>query len=118
MTNTRSSILDAEKYLPASDALRTQRQASLKVSAKGPPARTSNQFFGVGPITNMTADEVERRALRFEFEAWLEANYRKLDDHGRDLGPFTVGEIERSMHRGYPADKIVLDMMREIHRYF
>ena len=22
------------------------------------------------------------------------------------------------MHRGYPADKILLDMMREIHRYF
>src|SRR6202035_4381497 len=85
---------------------------------KGRPARTSNQFFGVGPITNMTADEVERRALRYEFEAWLEANYRKVDDRGRDLGPFTLGEIERSMHRGYPADKIVLDMVREIHGYF
>ena len=24
----------------------------------------------------------------------------------------------RSMHRGYPADKVILDMMREIHRYF
>jgi phosphoserine aminotransferase len=66
----------------------------------------------------MTADERERRLLRFEFERWLETNYRKLDDRGGDRGPFTVGEIERSMHRGYPADKIVLDMMRAIHRYF
>ncbi len=66
----------------------------------------------------MTADECERRLLRFEFEHWLETHYRKLDDRGGDRGPFTVGEIERSMHRGYPADKIVLDMMRAIHRYF
>lgn len=102
----------------ALNRLRTQRETLLKETATGPPARTSNPFFGVGPITNMTADEVERRALRFAFEAWFEANYRKVDDRGRDLGPFTVGEIERSMHRGYPADKIVLDMMREIHRYF
>lgn len=100
------------------EILKAQREASLKATAKGPPARTSNQFFGVGPITNMTRDEVARRALRFEFEAWLETHYRKVDDYGRDLGPFTVGELERSMHRGYPADKIVLDMMREIHRYF
>jgi len=98
--------------------LTAQRQTSLHATASGPPPRTSNQFFGVGPITNMTADEVERRALRYQFESWLEANYRKLDDQGRDLGPFTAGELERSMHRGYPADKIVLDMMREIHRYF
>jgi lactate dehydrogenase-like 2-hydroxyacid dehydrogenase/phosphoserine aminotransferase len=66
----------------------------------------------------MIADEVERRLRRFEFEAWVEANYRKRDERGNDLGPFTVGELERSMHRGYPADKIVLDMMREIHGYF
>src|ERR1700761_2146362 len=100
------------------DLLKAQRQTSLTATAEGPPERTLNQFFGVGPITNMSADEYERRAVRFEFEAWLEANYRKLDDRGRDLGPFTVGELDRSMHRGYPADKIVLDMMREIHRYF
>jgi phosphoserine aminotransferase len=91
---------------------------SLEHTSGGPPARTSNPFFGVGPITNMAADEVERRTLRFQFEAWLEKNYRKLDDRGLDQGPFTTGELERSMHRGYPADKIVLDMMREIHRYF
>ncbi|MBA2484339.1 MAG: phosphoglycerate dehydrogenase, partial [Nitrosomonas sp.] len=34
------------------------------------------------------------------------------------LGPITRGELDRCMHRGYPADKVVLDMMREIHRYF
>ena len=101
-----------------STVLAAQRKASLLATAGGPPARTINPFFGVGPITNMSADEYERRALRFQFEAWLEANYRKMDDRGRDLGPFTVGELERSMHRGYPADKIVLDMMREIHSYF
>lgn len=98
--------------------LQTQRDSASSASAAGPPARTSNPFFGVGPITNMTADEYERRLLRFELEHWLEASYRKLDDRGGDRGPFTVGEIERSMHRGYPADKIVLDMMRAIHRYF
>lgn len=100
------------------DDLKAWRDASEQATRNGPPARTSNQFFGVGPITNMTRDEVERRAMRFQFEAWLERTYRKLDDRGNDIGPFTPGEIERSMHRGYPADKIVLDMMREIHRYF
>ncbi len=101
-----------------STTLQAQRESALRATASGPPARTVNAFFGVGPITNMTADEHERRLLRFEFEHWLETNYRKLDDRGSDRGPFTVGEIERSMHRGYPADKIVLDMMRAIHRYF
>ncbi|MDE2384115.1 MAG: phosphoglycerate dehydrogenase [Alphaproteobacteria bacterium] len=95
-----------------------QYQATLALTREGPPARTSNQFFGVGPITDGVADEAEARALRFEFEHWLEQNYRKLDDKGRDLGPFTVAEMGRSMHRGYPADKVILDMMREIHRYF
>ena len=102
----------------AIDTLKAQREAALRATETGPPERTSNAFFGVGPITNMTADERERRMLRFDFERWLEANYRKLDDRGGDRGPFTAGEIERSMHRGYPADKIVLDMMRAIHRYF
>ncbi len=100
------------------DKLKAQRTASLQATKNGPPARTTNQFFGVGPITDMTANEVERRLLRFQFEAWLETNYRKQDDQGRDLGPITRGELDRCMHRGYPADKVVLDMMREIHRYF
>ena len=98
--------------------LKKQRLAALKATEAGPPKRTSNQFFGVGPITDATTDEVDSRLLRFEFEAWLEKNYRKVDDKGRDLGPFTVAEIARSMHRGYPADKFLADMMREIHRYF
>ncbi|MGB8314901.1 MAG: NAD(P)-dependent oxidoreductase [Aestuariivirga sp.] len=100
------------------EELKKQRLAALKATEAGPPRRTSNPFFGVGPITDATADEVAARLLRFEFEAWLEKNYRKLDDKGRDLGPFTVAEIGRSMHRGYPADKFLADMMREIHRYF
>ena len=66
----------------------------------------------------MTADEVESRLLRFEFEAWLEENYRKVDDTNQGIAAFTNAEIGRSMHRGYPADKILVDMMREIHRYF
>lgn len=94
------------------------REASLQATAGGPPPRTQNPFFGVGPITDMARDEADSRALRFEFEHWLEQNYRKLDDTGRDIGPFTAAEIGRSMHRGYPADKFLLDMMREIHRYF
>ncbi|MEP9390490.1 NAD(P)-dependent oxidoreductase [Mesorhizobium sp. KR9-304] len=98
--------------------LEKQRQRALDDAGACPPRRVSNPFFGVGPITDGTSDEVERRRLRFEFEAWLESRYRKLDDTGRDIGAFTAGELARSMHRGYPADKILCDMMREIHRYF
>ena len=100
------------------EELKKQREAVLSVTAGGPPARTVNPFFGVGPITNMLADEVERRLYRFEFEAWLEANYPKVDDTGKRIGPVTVGELDRCMHRGHPADKVVVDMMHEIHRYF
>ncbi len=100
------------------DDLKAQREASLAATAGGVPARTSNPFFGVGPITDLTTDEVDARLTRLEFDAWLEANYRKVNDKGESIGPFTTAEIGRSMHRGYPADKILLDMMREIHRYF
>ncbi|MCP5085068.1 MAG: phosphoglycerate dehydrogenase [Alphaproteobacteria bacterium] len=98
--------------------LKAQRDASLQATAGGPPTRTINQFFGVGPITDLTSDEVDSRRMRFEFEAWLEANYPKVDDNNNPIGAFTASEIGRSMHRGYPADKILLDMMGEIHRYF
>lgn len=94
------------------------RDESLAATAGGPPPRTINPFFGVGPITDMARDEADSRQLRFAFERWLEQTYRKLDDNGRDAGCFTAAEIGRSMHRGYPADKFLLDMMREIHRYF
>ena len=100
------------------DDLKRQREASLEATKSGPPARTKNPFFGVGPITDGAADEAEARQNRFAFEAWVEKTYRKLDDSGRDLGPFTTAELSRSMHRGYPADKVLVDMMREIHRYF
>ena len=100
------------------DDLKAQRDASLAATANGAPTRTSNQFFGVGPITDMTSDEVDGRRLRLEFDAWLEENYAKVDDRGNRIGSFTTAEIGRSMHRGYPADKVLLDMAREIHRYF
>ncbi|MGI9462387.1 MAG: NAD(P)-dependent oxidoreductase, partial [Aestuariivirgaceae bacterium] len=100
------------------ESLKAQRAASIDATRGGPPARTVNQFFGVGPITDMTGDEVESRLLRFEFDAWLEANYRKVDDNNQPNAAFTTSEVGRSMHRGYPADKILVDMMREIHRYF
>ncbi len=98
--------------------LLAEREKALKATAAGRPRATSNPFFGVGPITDAVPDEVEARKARFEFEHWLEANYRKKDDKGRDVGPFTVAEVSRSMHRGYPADKFIHDMMREIHGYF
>ncbi len=98
--------------------LQNQQEASIEATKSGPPGRTKNPFFGVGPITDGAADEVDSRLQHFEFERWLEKNYRKLDDTGKDVGPFTSAEIGRSMHRGYPADKFLLDMMREIHRYF
>ncbi len=100
------------------DKMKAMREESLSATSGGPPPRTINPFFGVGPITDMARDEADSRQLRFEFEHWLEQNYRKLDDKGRDIGAFTAAEIGRSMHRGYPADKFLLDMMREIHRYF
>src|SRR5579872_3748435 len=98
--------------------LELELQRAIAATAGGPPQRTSNVFFGVGPITDGTMGEADARLTRFEFDTWLEQTYRKLDDKGRDLGPFTTAEIGRSMHRGYPADKILQHMMREIHRYF
>ena len=95
--------------------LKAARNTAVEASKSGPPARTINPFFGVGPITDMTCDEVDSRRMRVEFENWLEKTYRKRDDQGNDIGPFTAAEIGRSMHRGYPADAILLDMMGEIH---
>jgi len=100
------------------DQLKAALNTAVEASKSGPPARTINQFFGVGPITDMTCDEVDSRRMRIDFENWLEKTYRKLDDQGNDIGPFTTAEIGRSMHRGYPADAILLDMMGEIHGYF
>ncbi len=100
------------------DKLKAARQLSLDLTAGGTPERTQNQFFGVGPITDMTLDEVDARKRRIEFETWIEATYPKLDDRGNVIGNFTTAELARGMHRGYPADKVLLDMMGAIHRYF
>ncbi len=98
--------------------LETARQNALNSSSSGVPPRTLNPFFGVGPITDMTLDEIDARTHRMRFEAWLEANYPKLNDQGKTIGNFTASELGRGMHRGYPADKVLGDMMYEIHRYF
>ena len=104
--------------MASTDQLKAARLASLKATAAGAPAPTINPFFSVGPITNMTCDEMDARCLDHEFDAWVEANYPKLDDQGKQVGNFTTAELARGMHRGYPADKVLNDMMREIHRYF
>ena len=104
--------------MASTDQLNAARLASLAATAAGAPTPTSNPFFGVGPITDMTRDEMDARTQRFEFDAWLETNYPKLDDQGNKVGNFTAAELGRGMHRGYPADKVLNDMMREIHRYF
>jgi len=98
--------------------LKNARDQAIVLTEQSAPSATSNQFFGVGPITDMTQNEVDARLLRFEFDAWIEANYPKLDDKGNKIGTFTTSEIGRGMHRGYPADKVLNDMMREMHRYF
>jgi lactate dehydrogenase-like 2-hydroxyacid dehydrogenase/phosphoserine aminotransferase len=98
--------------------LKTQRLDAIEQTKDGAPSIPSNPFFGVGPITDATTDEVDSRLRRYEFDRWIEATYRKLDDRGNDIGAFTTAELSRSMHRGYPADKILTDMMRAIHRYF
>ncbi len=100
------------------DQLKAIRQSSLDVTAGGPPARTSNQFWGVGPITDMTRDEVHARLLRFEYEAWIEENYPLLSDKGVAVGKSTFRELNRSIHHGFPAENVLRDMVREIHRYF
>lgn len=100
------------------DDLHAERRAALTLTQTGAPSIPSNPFFGVGPITDATLDEADSRLRRYEFDRWIEANYRKFDDTGKDIGAFTTTELSRSMHRGYPADKILLDMMRAIHRYF
>ena len=96
----------------------TLRLNSIKAIKNGVPSRTSNQFFGVGPITDMTVDEVANRKMKIEFDHWVEATYPKLDDAGNKIGNYTSAELGRGMHRGYPADKVLLDMMSEITRYF
>lgn len=93
--------------------------ASAKVAtASGPPKGPDNPFWGVGPITDMIADEQEAAATREKFEAWLAASYRKKTDAGEDVGGFTSYELSRSMHRGYPGDAILCDLAHHIHRYF
>ncbi len=100
------------------EKLHAIRQASIEETAGGPPARTSNQFFGVGPITDMTRDEVHARLLRYDFEAWIEENYPLLSDQGNVVGKSSFREFNRSIHRGFPAEPVLRDMVREIHRYF
>jgi hypothetical protein len=94
------------------------RRGAIERTSSGAPRPTSNPFFGVGPITDAVPDEVAARQQQFEFANWLEKNYRKKSDKGEDLGPLTVAEVSRSMHRGYPADAFIIDMMRTIHSYF
>ena len=95
-----------------------EREDAIRRTVSGPPRSTGNPFFGVGPITDAIPDAVAARMQQFEFAHWVEKTYRKKSDTGTDLGPFTVAEISRSMHRGTPADAIILDMMRTIHAYF
>lgn len=93
------------------------RQSAIEAS-QDVPVRTKNPFFGVGPITDGICRPMEASQNRFEFERWIESRYRKKDDRGWDLGPFSAAELGRSMHRGEPADTILKDMMHTIHRYF
>ncbi|MCX7347260.1 MAG: hypothetical protein NTU78_16275, partial [Alphaproteobacteria bacterium] len=58
------------------ESLKGQRETSLKATVGGPPLRTSNPFFGVGPITDGALDEADSRLTRLAFEHWLETNYR------------------------------------------
>lgn len=94
------------------------RARALASTAEGPPAAPINKFWGVGPISDMTADDFERRMRRFEFEAWYEANYSLIDDQGKPIGVVTAGEQKTSMHRGYPSEKVVADYLRAVHENF
>lgn len=100
------------------ERLKQQYQETIAKYNECHPIRKSNQFYGVGPITNLALDEMDGRMKKLEFEKWVEENYLKYDDKGNPIGNFTVSELNRSMHRGYPADEILLDMVRGIHNYF
>lgn len=122
MVKSASVSTKADERIPMTAMTREQllaaKQASLHFVDIAKPMPTSNPFFGVGPITDAVPDEVSARQARLDFEHWIEKNYRKFDDKGHDIGPFTAAEFSRSMHRGYPADKVIHDMMRQIHSYF
>lgn len=118
MTQPAAPPVLGEPIAPPVQALLSVRQLEIRATSSGAPARTCNPFFGVGPITDMARDEIDSRRLRFEFDAWIERQYEKLDDRGNAVGNFTTAELARGMHRGYPADKVLLDMMRAIHGYF
>jgi len=49
------------------ERLKAEREACILATAGGPPQRTGNPFFGVGPITDMARDEADSRMIRFEF---------------------------------------------------
>ncbi len=49
------------------DQLKAALNTAVEATKSGPPARTINQFFGVGPITDMSSDEVDSRLMRVEF---------------------------------------------------
>jgi phosphoserine aminotransferase len=100
------------------DVLSAAIERARDVTRSGVPAQPGNPYFGVGPITDGTHCTAESRQLDDDFANWLEQNYRQYDDRGRDLRGFSVAEIRQCMHRGYPAEKILLDMMRQIHRFF
>lgn len=100
------------------DLLARHRDLALAASRKGPPAPPSNPYFGVGPISDGAANAAEHQGARAEFEIWLGARYRRRDAEGRDLGPYSAADFARSMHRGEPADTVLRDMMRSVHRYF
>lgn len=84
----------------------------------GAPTAPSNPFFGVGPISDGSLNEVDRQQRMHAFANWISETYRKYDSLGRDLGGYTESELALSMHRGEPADSILRDMMRGIHGYF
>ena len=93
--------------------------ASAKVATAGPPPKGPiNPFFGVGPITDMAADEADAAETQKAFEDWISRSYRKQDAADNDIGAYTVYELSRSMHRGAPGDAILADMAHHIHRYF
>lgn len=70
--------------------MQEQRLSALRQTASGAPRLPSNPFFGVGPITDATTDEVDSRLRRIAFDAWIEKTYRKFDDKGNDIGGFTT----------------------------
>lgn len=106
------------RFSPPLPKRRPRLPPTSRASSATPPAGVRPRAclipsFGVGPISDGSPGEVDRRLRPLERDRWLYASCRKTDEQGPDIGGYTASEIARSMHRGEPEASI----LRDIHRF-